>query len=57
MKKFEKCSGCFKEDRTVDRNMFDGLCAECTDKALYDYDFAQSAKRRNESGLKGEYLL
>ncbi|MBC8321120.1 MAG: hypothetical protein H8E34_10390 [Bacteroidetes bacterium] len=42
------CSGCNKPQPTVNRYMFDGLCADCTDKALYDYDFAKKAQARNE---------
>tara|TARA_R110000772_G_scaffold8005_1_gene26706 strand:- start:16 stop:195 length:180 start_codon:yes stop_codon:yes gene_type:complete len=48
MGKGEICSGCNKPKPTVHRQMFDGLCADCTDKALYDYDFAKQAKKRNE---------
>jgi|TARA_R100000750_G_scaffold19992_1_gene13075 predicted amidophosphoribosyltransferase len=43
-----ECSGCGKRLPTVNRHMFDGMCADCTDKALYDYDFAKRAERRNE---------
>ena len=46
------CSGCNQPKPTVNRYMFDGMCADCTDKALYDYDFAKRAERRNEE-LKG----
>lgn len=46
------CSGCFKNRETVCRHMFDGLCADCTTKALYDDDFATRAKKNNET-LKG----
>lgn len=42
------CSGCNKPQPTVSRYMFDGLCADCTDKALYDYDFAKKAQARNK---------
>lgn len=48
------CSGCNNKKRTVNRNMFDGLCADCTTKALYDYDFAKKAQIRNEE-LKGHF--
>lgn len=48
------CSGCNNKERTVNRNMFDGLCADCTTKALYDYDFAKKAQIRNEE-LKGPF--
>ena len=47
-----ECSGCGKKLPTVNRYMFDGMCADCTDKALYDYDFAKRAERRNKE-LKG----
>ncbi len=43
-----ECSGCGKRLPTVNRYMFDGMCADCTDKALYNYDFAKRAERRNE---------
>lgn len=42
------CSGCLTKKHTVDRNMFDGLCADCTSKALCDYDFAKNAKKINK---------
>jgi hypothetical protein len=48
------CSGCNTKQGTVDRNMFDGLCADCTDKALYDDGFAKKAEIRNEE-LKGHF--
>jgi predicted amidophosphoribosyltransferase len=48
------CSGCNTKQGTVDRNMFDGLCADCTNKALYDYEFAKKAQIRNEE-LKGHF--
>lgn len=43
------CSGCLKKDGTVHRDMYDGLCADCTTKALYDYDFAKKAEKTNEA--------
>lgn len=43
------CSGCLKKDITVHRDMYDGLCADCTTKALYDYDFAKKAEKTNEA--------
>lgn len=46
------CSGCFKNHATVFRHLFDGLCADCTTKALDDDDFAKRAKKNNET-LKG----
>lgn len=48
-KNYDKiCSGCGKEHQTVDRFLFDGLCADCTDKALYDSDFEKKAKSKNK---------
>jgi hypothetical protein len=41
------CSACFKEDQTVNRDMFDGMCADCTDRALYDGELAARAKDMN----------
>lgn len=46
------CSGCLTKHPTVNRNMFDGLCADCTDKALYDYEFAKKAEKINEQFKK-----
>lgn len=43
------CSGCLKKDGTVHRDMYDGLCADCTTKALYDYDFAKKAEKTNKA--------
>ena len=48
------CSGCLKKDGTVHRDMYDGLCADCTTKALYNYDFAKKAEKTNEA-LKRHY--
>lgn len=48
------CSGCGQEKNTVDRNRFDGLCAECTDRALYDEAFAEAAKLENEKLKQSE---
>jgi hypothetical protein len=42
------CSGCLKKDPIVDRYMFDGLCTDCTTRALYDEDFEKKAKERNK---------
>jgi len=47
----EKCSGCLREDITVNREKFDGMCADCTERALYDEDFAEKAHNRNERWL------
>jgi hypothetical protein len=46
--KLQECSGCGTAEETVDRNMFDGMCADCTEKALFDSDFAEKAYKRNE---------
>ena len=43
-----KCSYCLKDDRTVSRNMFDGMCADCTDKALNSDRVAKKAKENND---------
>lgn len=32
--KYTKCSKCKKECVTVTPNLFDGMCADCTDKYL-----------------------
>ena len=41
------CSGCKEEHGTVDRDSFDGLCADCTTQALYDDDFRHEAVKYN----------
>ncbi len=49
------CSWCLTEKGTVDRNMFDGLCADCTDEALNNDYIVRKAKENNEklkNGLK-----
>ncbi len=43
-----KCSVCGQDKGTVDRNMFDGMCAECTDKALYDPSVSKKAEENNK---------
>jgi len=48
------CSGCRENKITVNRNMFDGLCADCTDKALFDDDFREKAQKRNEEFIEKE---
>jgi hypothetical protein len=48
------CSGCLTKQPTVDRDMFDGLCADCTTKSLYDDDFEKRAKEINEQFKKQE---
>lgn len=37
------CSYCFKDKSTVSRNMFDGMCVDCTDKALNSETVAKQA--------------
>lgn len=44
----QECSGCGQKDITVDRDMFDGTCANCTNKCLYDETFQKKAQKRNE---------
>ena len=39
----EECSACGNREATVERNMFDGMCADCTDKALYNSKIADKA--------------
>lgn len=42
------CSYCFKDEGTVNRHSFDGMCADCTDKALNSYTVAKQAEKNNE---------
>jgi hypothetical protein len=42
-----ECSGCGLNDNTVNRNLFDGTCAACTIKSLYDYSYMEKCKKRN----------
>lgn len=42
------CSYCLKDKKTVRRHMFDGMCADCTDKALNSSEVAKQAERNNE---------
>jgi len=53
MNKEKECSACGKEDPTVDRNMFDGMCARCTEHALHSDSLARRAEKRNRE-LKRE---
>ena len=46
------CSGCNQPKPTVKRHMFDGMCADCRDKALYDYDFAIKVENRNNELMR-----
>jgi hypothetical protein len=47
-KKYLECSYCGDKDITVDRNLFDGLCASCTDKALYNPTISEEAEINNK---------
>jgi hypothetical protein len=42
------CSGCNRPKPTVNRYAFDGMCADCVTMSLYDYNFTEKAKKRNE---------
>jgi len=44
----QQCSNCLKMDITVDRNMFDGMCADCTTLSLYDDKIRDNAKKNNK---------
>jgi hypothetical protein len=41
------CSWCYKDKLTVNRDLFDGLCADCTDEALNNDFIAKQAKKNN----------
>lgn len=43
----KECSLCHKHELTVRRDMFDGMCVRCTDKALYDDEAATTAAINN----------
>ena len=45
--KIKTCSICYKKCKTVDRKMFDGMCCNCTEKALWDYEISKKAKKNN----------
>jgi len=49
---YYECSGCGNKDITVDRNMFDGQCAECTDISLNDPGFNSQAIFRNKQLIR-----
>lgn len=42
------CSYCLKDKSTVDRNLFDGMCADCTDKALASSSVSKQAELNNK---------
>ena len=46
--KLDLCSYCGNPDVTVDRNLFDGLCAPCTSKSLYNDEIRKIAARINK---------
>jgi len=48
------CSYCLEDKDTVDRDMFDGLCADCTDKALNIEYVADRAKKNNVKLKNGQ---
>ena len=43
-----KCSVCGLDKKTVNRDMFDGMCASCTDRALYDLSVSKRAEENNK---------
>jgi hypothetical protein len=45
---FQECSGCGKLSGTVNRNLFDGTCPSCTNKALFNEDFAKYVNTKNK---------
>ena len=47
------CSYCSREDSTVDRNRFDGMCASCTDRSLSEERISKKAIKENNK-LKNE---
>jgi hypothetical protein len=42
------CSWCYQDKNTVNRELFDGLCAECTDLAINNEHIAKHAKKYNK---------
>ena len=42
------CSYCSREDATVDRDKFDGMCASCTDRALSEERISKIAITNNK---------
>lgn len=44
----EACSGCGEKKITVNRNMFDGMCVACTNRALFDEKLAEKARKKNK---------
>ena len=56
-KTMERCSYCNKKDPTVDRNKFDGMCADCTNLALNSETVADTAKKNNERLKREENIV
>ncbi len=44
----EICSGCGERKITVIRDLFDGMCADCTNIALYSDEYRNAAQKRNK---------
>ena len=42
------CSVCRKDKPTVDRNLFDGMCVDCTNRALSDKKISKRAEKINK---------
>ena len=42
------CSVCRKNKPTVDRNLFYGMCVECTNRALSDERISKLAENNNK---------
>ena len=42
------CSVCGKTNSTVDRNLFDGMCIDCTNRALSDENISKFAEKNNK---------
>ncbi len=54
MKTAEICSGCNEPKPTVNRNMFDGMCADCTNIALWSDEFAKKAEMQNNKLIRNQ---
>jgi NMD protein affecting ribosome stability and mRNA decay len=42
------CSVCGKNSSTADRNLFDGMCVNCTNRALSDENVSKLAEINNK---------
>ena len=42
------CSVCGKTNSTVDRYSFDGMCIDCTSRALSDENISKFAEKNNK---------